>query len=267
MSTLEALTGSPFLSYSSLESWLTCGERYRLEKVVGVHQKQAWYLLGGSAVHEATELLDKGDIESPDEAWATAWAKQLATVENPADVRAGGRASKAWPEKENKDWWEENGPLMVRNYHAYMRQLLGNGWQIAGVETKFELILDGDVLLRGFIDRVMINPNGEAEVHDIKTGTRAPAWTLQLGAYSLGAQQAFGFKPTLGRYYMARQGETTPPASLLHYTPELLSDWFGKARKAIEAEVFVPHVTAMCTSCSVRDYCAAVGGSEVSPFA
>ena len=260
MSSLEALTGSKYLSFSSLESWLSCGEKYRLQKVVGVHQQQAWYLLGGSAVHEATELLDTQAVDTPEEAWRQAWAKQIATVEDYSQVRAGGRVSKQWPNKENHEWWEVNGLEMVRSYQQHMHTLLTNGWTLLGVETAFELDISG-VQIRGFIDRVLANPDGEVEVHDIKTGSHTPAWTLQLGTYAHGAKQGLGVTPTIGRYYMARTATLTDQASLLHYTPELLTLWFGKAREAIEAEVFVPHVTAMCGSCSVRDFCVAVGGT------
>lgn len=261
MSKLEALTGSPYLSFSSMESWLTCGERYRLEKVVGVKQGQAWYLLGGSAVHKATEMLDTQVTDNPDEAWRTAWDEQLATVDNEAKVRAGGRASKAWPNKEDRSWWEANGPDMVRAWHLHMTGLLAGGWVLLGVETPFNIDLSG-VLIRGFVDRVMANPNGEVEAHDIKSGSHIPASTLQLGVYAHGIEQALGVRPTLGRYYMARTATLTDPSSLLHYTADLLAEWFGKARDAIEAEIFVPHVTAMCMSCGVREHCVAVGGTK-----
>lgn len=46
------------LSYSQMETLLSCGEKYRLTKIVGVPEKPAWYLIGGSAVHTATEAYD-----------------------------------------------------------------------------------------------------------------------------------------------------------------------------------------------------------------
>ena len=263
MSSLEALTGSKYLSFSSLESWLSCGEKYRLQKVVGVHQQQAWYLLGGSAVHEATEMLDTGVAGTPELAWQAAWEKQIANVTDFTDVRAGGRVSKQYPNKEDHTWWETNGLDMVKSYAQHMNTLLSTGWTLLGVETAFEINIEG-VEIRGFIDRVMANPDGEVEVHDIKTGSHTPAWTLQLGVYAHGAYQALEVMPSIGRYYMARSGSLTPQSSLLHYTPDLLAQWFGKAREAIEAEVFVPHVTAMCGSCSVREHCVAVGGTAPS---
>lgn len=46
------------LSYSQMETLLSCGEKYRLTKIVQVPEQPAWYLIGGSAVHTATEVYD-----------------------------------------------------------------------------------------------------------------------------------------------------------------------------------------------------------------
>lgn len=46
------------LSYSQMETLLSCGEKYRLTKIVQVPEQPAWYLIGGSAVHTATEAYD-----------------------------------------------------------------------------------------------------------------------------------------------------------------------------------------------------------------
>jgi len=51
------------LSYSQLETFLSCGEKYRLSRIVGVPEEPAWYLIGGSAVHEATEAYDRALFE------------------------------------------------------------------------------------------------------------------------------------------------------------------------------------------------------------
>lgn len=47
-----------YLSYSQMETLLSCGEKYRLTKIVQVPEQPAWYLIGGSAVHTATETYD-----------------------------------------------------------------------------------------------------------------------------------------------------------------------------------------------------------------
>lgn len=266
MSKLETLTGRNYLSHSSLSTWVDCGERFRLERVVGVPRQKAWYLVGGSAFHTATELLDKGEVTHPGNAWAQAWAKQveqeLAGVDY-ADVRAGGRKSKEWPDKETDAWWVVNGPLMVQQYVQWRDSMFDQGWQwfplpdgSPAVEVPIQIEL-GEVLVKGFIDRVMVSPDGELVVNDLKTGSHTPASTLQLGIYALGVERHFGVRPILGGYYMARKGEMTGPSSLLHLDEATVGDWFTKVKAGIELELFVPHVSSMCGSCSARPYCKA----------
>jgi putative RecB family exonuclease len=259
MPSLEVLTGSPSLSFSSMDSFLQCGERYRLEKVVKVQQKRAWYLLGGSAVHTATELVDLEGLAAED-AWATAWAQQLETLAPGEEVRAGGRASKAYPNKEDQSWWEVNGLAQVQSWVAWKDSRIAAGWTVDEVEVGFQVLIGG-VPVRGFIDRVMTDPAGNAWVVDLKTGVHSPAGTLQLGIYRHGLLAATGRDAIMGGYYMTRKGDISEPKSLLHYTEDRLADWLGKTRQAIESELFVPHVTSLCGSCSVAPYCAAVGGT------
>jgi hypothetical protein len=51
---------------------LTCGERYRLQKIEQVPEQPAWYLAGGSAVHEASEVIDHAIHKARMEALANA---------------------------------------------------------------------------------------------------------------------------------------------------------------------------------------------------
>ena len=48
-----------YVSYSQLSTWLMCGWQYYLTRVDKVSEDPAWWLVGGSALHEATELYDK----------------------------------------------------------------------------------------------------------------------------------------------------------------------------------------------------------------
>lgn len=51
--------GKPtYVSYSQLSSWLKCGKQYELRRIVEVEETPSWALVGGSAVHSATEALD-----------------------------------------------------------------------------------------------------------------------------------------------------------------------------------------------------------------
>ena len=259
---LETLTGKPHLSYSSLESYLTCGERWRLEKVIGVAQGQAWYLFGGSAVHEATEMIDKGEETDAAVAFDKAWAKQIATIEDIDKVRAGGRATKEYPNKEDASWWTAKGPGLVQAWVDWMSARKAEGWELLEVEHAFDLEIGG-VPLRGYIDRILADPQGQVHVVDLKTGTHAPSSALQLGIYSIGYEHNTGVKPTLGSFFMNRKGEATHTESLVRFTPELVGSWFSMARTAIEAEVFIPHASGLCKSCGVQEHCSLFGSQNL----
>lgn len=47
------------LSYSGLTSYLKCGKAYQLSKILGLPEQPFWASIGGRAVHEATEILDR----------------------------------------------------------------------------------------------------------------------------------------------------------------------------------------------------------------
>lgn len=47
------------ISYSSLTTWLDCGWKYYLSRIVQAEETPAWYFIGGSALHKATEIYDK----------------------------------------------------------------------------------------------------------------------------------------------------------------------------------------------------------------
>lgn len=264
MSKLELILGKPHLSYSAVSSLSDCGERFRLERVAQVPQAPAWWFIGGKAYHTATEYIDYGAEEDPKSAWDKAWAKQL--EEDIPDgnydvVRAGGRATKEWPDKQNKDWWEYHGPQLVAEYIKAMDQMRADGWKlwtiedgVRAIEIPFQIPI-GNVLMKGAIDRVLVNPDGEMVIVDLKAGSSVPESTMQLGVYAVAIEKIFGVKPILGSYFMARKAELTEPVSLLHYTEDMLGSVFDTAKRMIEAEIFLPHVSSFCKSCGVRDYC------------
>lgn len=277
MSSLEVLTGRNYLSYSSLSSWLDCGERFRLERVLNAPQSPAWWFIAGDAIHKATEDLDRqdapADMVTSTEAFFTHWDAAVQKLNDDGialeSVKAGGRKSDRWPNKEDHTFWRAEGPAMVDGWVRWRETALDDGWSWywlpngdPAIEVPIQVEFD-DVLVKGYIDRVMVNPNGELMVIDLKSGSRVPDSSLQLAIYALGIQRHFGVTPQLGAYYMTRKGDLAPASSLLHYTPELIGSWFSSAKRGIEAEVFIPKVGPFCGSCSVAQYCAAVGGDPL----
>lgn len=238
-------------------------------------QTPAWWFIAGDVIHKASEDADIDGCTDPSEATAyfmSNWNNTMQRLKddgvNTADIAAGGRKTTQWPDKENERFWLANGPGMVAAWIQWRTLMFNRGWQFyelpdgkPAIEVPVEVEFD-DVLVKGYIDRVMVTENGEAIVVDIKSGSRVPASTLQLGIYALGMARNFGVTPAIGGYWMARKGELAEVSSLLHYTPERVGAWFGAAKRGIEAEVFIPHVGPFCGTCSVAQYCAAVGGSD-----
>lgn len=264
MSKLEILTGKAHLSYSAVDNLATCGERYRLERIVQVPQEPAWWFIGGSAIHRATESIDRGEFSDPEAAWQEAWNLQIEEDVPDGDlsrVRSGGRATKEWPNRENKEWWEHHGPKMVEAYRDKMIELARKGWNLWepvadqwAVELPFEVEIGG-VLVKGAVDRVYVDPDGQLVVVDLKAGSRKPESTMQLGVYAVALEKIFGTKPALGSYFMARKAELTDPMSLLHYTENVIGSIFATGKRMIEAEIFLPHVSGLCNSCGVSKHC------------
>lgn len=256
MPTLLDLTGSGSLSYSSMTSYLDCGERYRLEKVAKVPQSEAWWFVGGSALHKATEWLDLGEIADPVEAWDKAFAAEIAQVEDVATLRAGGRATKDWPGKEDGAWWSHHGPVFTKRWVNWRDNI---GWTLAFVEQPFEVEI-GEVMVRGYVDRGFVDSNGQGIVVDLKSGRNMPP-ALQLALYRLGLAKALGQTFDMGAYWSARTGQASELHLLPRFSEELVGTWLSNVKTGIEAGLFTPRLSPLCGSCSVNQYCAAYGGT------
>lgn len=279
-------------SYSQLNSWLRCGHAYRLERIEKVPEYPAWWFIGGQAVHSATEAVDHYHLdhrEYPsdaelDEIWRVAWEAELSNRRAKTDVpesewRAGGRKTKAKPNKEDGVWWLGEGRVMLQRWVEW-RQKYPN-WQVTtspgadrrpGIELEFNVWF-GQVPVRAFVDRLfdVSSPEGlsQAVVVDIKTGSRPPDTAQQLGLYASIIEVATGGRgrPALGCYWDARKGDITVPEGLGRYSVDLFTGMLDNFNKAVMADIFIPNVGQACRTCGVSRYCRAVGGDLADTIA
>lgn len=261
----------PHASFSSVSTYLQCQYQYYLERVVQVPEKPALYFVGGSAVHAATEAHDLGTEGTAKQLFDAAFDAKLEERLSATDVpleewRIGGRATKANPNKEDRAWWLEKGPGMVQ---AWIDWRIRSGWEIWSppcLEGRcIELVLNvsmGGIPVKMVIDRVMITPDGQLVIVDIKTGASEPDNYNQLGYYACGLELAFGLRPQLGGFWMARKGDIAQVHDLEHLTSALVGGWISDWDRSRRAGIFIPHPTRLCRACGVKDYCAAVGGSK-----
>lgn len=215
-----------------------------------------------------------------DQAFNDELLTQIEANPNMREWSAAGRGrTKSNPAGEDGTWWRAHGPDMVQ---AWIDWRFESGWQTwttpegnpaieLGIIAQCPNPRPGDDLnlsgghipVKIIIDRVMVIPQTkELCILDLKSGARTPNSDLQLAFYRYGLMQEFGIDVRLGCYWMARKGTITEPQDLQRYQPDMMETWFRRFVKARELEIFLPHPSTTCRGCSVRDYCAAYGGSK-----
>lgn len=206
--------------------------------------------------------------------WNTAFneaigEEQEKSSSNPVDWRTGGRATKAYPDKENGDWWNVKGLEMFETF----TQWWGNsGWSVwhtpegvPGLELEMNVNY-GEIPVKAFVDMFAITADGELVVVDFKTGNYMPDSNMQLGLYACSMEKTFGVRPSHGYFYDARKGMLLPTKNLDRWTFELFTDMFKQFATGVENQIFLPNLGMNCRSCSVGDYCY-VNGGELAHFA
>ena len=51
------------VSHSQYSEWLKCGKSYQLKRILGLQEAPAWWSIGGTGVHSATEKWDRHQLE------------------------------------------------------------------------------------------------------------------------------------------------------------------------------------------------------------
>lgn len=136
-----------------------------------------------------------------------------------------------------------------------------------GLELKLEVTLGG-VKLRGIIDRLELDPDGELVVTDYKTG-RAPGERQEqqrlagVAFYSLLCERLFGRRPAkVQLLYLADPLAiiaTPTDRSTRGVERKLAAVWMAVER-ACEREDFRPNPSRLCDWCGFKAYCPSFGG-------
>ncbi len=273
----------PHFSYSSMSSWMQCGQQYYLQKMAHVPELPSWWLVGGSAVHAVTEQYDLENFPENgiDQLWQDTFnagvEEQKTRFPDVSKWRTAGRKSKAKPDGEDYLAWMDLGPQFVRNYIEWRKLTQFKIWDEAvvgfdqdtgevettsGVELSLEFEIGG-WMCRGSIDRVFYVPNStDLIVVDIKTGSRMPDNDLQLGMYAVGMEVQYGERPKYGAFYNPRLNKMSDLFDMSPYTVDSLAQMGVQFKSAIKNKIFLPHKSVLCGYCSVSAGCAAVGGKD-----
>lgn len=285
------------LSHSQRSSLSGCSGRYYLERGAGVPQRPSWASIAGKAGHSTTEELDRRFYEAGEHIDDLPTIREIFTsfleyeikesVERDGfpeeEFRASGRASKQWPDKENKAFWLEKGPEMVQFWVRWRDAFQAHmGWRLAnvdgvdletgelvsklGIELPIIFPLDGlpdETPILGYVDRLFVRDGEdglEYLVLDLKFGSYAPSGTDQLDIYRIGIRENWDVDPRWGSFWMARKGINTPLEDL-YLTPydRVAFEYRMANEQRLRGDFrYVP--SNLCASCSVNAYCPSFGG-------
>lgn len=247
------------ISHSALNNYLRCGKAYELGKL-GVEEKPAWWLIGGSAVHKATEWIDKGVWDgSPELAFITAFQNEIVQAQqswpNADEWRKAGFGARA----QGYEHWMQQGPRYVEQWASH------NAW-FSEIEYDVSTTLPSGIKIKAYVDRVEVSPEG-VMVIDLKTGSARPDSDQQLGIYSVLTLHKLNQDPKytvpdmrlghqlLGAYnYMFKDDEfyeMDVSNWTLDTVDEIAKEWYN----GISSGVFLPNRGKQCGTCGVAQAC------------
>ena len=248
------------LSPSKVSTFKDCALAFRFSAIDRLPEPPSVPATKGTAVHRALELLFLAppDARTPDraraclgEALAEMAAKEEYLALELSEDEAAAFAADARRMVERYFTLED--PRTVRP---------------VGLELMLSTSL-GSLTVRGIIDRLEIDPEGEFVVTDYKTGrTPSPAQEQsRLGGvhfYALLCERVLGRRPArIQLMYLGDQPQiitTVPSEQSSRGVERKLAAVWAAVERACEHEDFRPRPSALCDWCAFRAFCPAFGG-------
>lgn len=255
-------------SVSQYNTYNQCPMRYKLEKLDKVWQRPAAWLSQGTAVHAAYEAWERSG--------RTMSLEEMQQVFVDSYIESVGEQAEGTP---NTEYWFASGPYkgpvdIERRFNIGLEQcekLIA--WYEAhpdekiwvtpdgtpAIELPFEVTLNG-VLVKGFIDAIMVMPDGRLVVRDLKTGN-LPGDTFQLATYAAAMWSMYGVVITQGDYLMGKTGKPTLVYDLTETSPDEVGEKFKTMDESVKAGIFpASSDPKICTMCSVKTSCEFAAG-------
>jgi putative RecB family exonuclease len=247
------------LSPSKVSSFTDCALAFRFSAIDRLPEPPSVAATRGTLVHAALERLFC--LDAPQRTLPVALeCLEAAAVELRTDPEFTGLTL---DEAAEAQFLEEARALVQQ----YFRLEDPTSITPIGIELKLEIELDG-VRLRGIIDRLELDADGELVVTDYKTG-RAPNERNEqqrlagVSFYSLLCERLFGRRPArVQLLYLADPVAiiSTPSDRSTRGVERKLSAVWAAVERACEREDFRPNPSRLCDWCAFKDYCPSFGG-------
>ncbi len=247
------------LSPSRVEAFTTCPMAFRFASIEKIAEPPSIHTTKGSFVHRVLELLyaqpnDRRTVDDAAVAFAAARAEYVVhpdlTQLHLDDAELAAFFDAAWSLVLNDFAMENPGDVRAIGIELYLEANVGH------------------LTLRGIIDRLELDAQGNLIVTDYKTG-RAPGVNFEqnrLGGvhfYSFLCEAVFGRRPSAIRLMYLRSGETitaTPTERSVRFLTQRTQAVWKAVEKACETGDFRPRPSLLCGGCSFKPWCPAFGG-------
>src|SRR5882672_9536688 len=156
---------SEHVSLSQLNSWLACGERYRLDRIDRAQETPAAWSVQGTAYHQAIEYYEFYDrepaLDQIQQEYLDRYDEQISyLVETTPDLDQWMTGSRSRRGAEDIDHRRALGVQQVELYYTWSLDTIDQVWTLPtgdkAVEVPFELDLDG-LIVKGQVDQVLYN--------------------------------------------------------------------------------------------------------------
>ena len=248
------------LSPSKVSSFKDCALAFRFSAIDRLPEPASPWATKGTLVHRALELLfweEPQGNRSLDVALTKLDRARAEMQSDPEFVELGLTA-------EEEAAFAADAEVLVRGYFALEDP---DQVRVVGTELRLEVQL-GSLMLRGIIDRLELDDDGELVVTDYKTG-RAP-WAAQeqsrLGGvhfYAFLCEQVLGRRPARIQLLHLREPvaiSTVPSEQSIRAMQTKTRAIWSAVELACEREDFRPKTSRLCDYCAYKAYCPAWGG-------
>jgi putative RecB family exonuclease len=247
------------LSPSRVSSFTSCPMQFRFSSIEKLPEAPGAATTKGSIVHRALELLfvrpaaDRTPAALADD--MTTALSEFATDPEYVGLRLDDDAAERF---------ESECRALIDKYFAMedpttVREIGLELWMEAEV---------GALTLRGIIDRLELDADGELVVTDYKTG-RAPSGNYEQKSlagvhfYSFLCEAVFGKRPARIRLMYLSSGETietVPSAQSVKFITTRTTAVWSAVERACTTGDFRPRPSKLCDYCSFKQWCPSFGG-------
>jgi putative RecB family exonuclease len=264
---LRSLSPPHHLSPSSMGTFTSCPLAFRFSYLERLPEAPTPPACKGTLVHLALQHLMWRPAE---ERTVEAALEDLGRAR--AELEADLEFSQMELTEEERAQFNGDAEVLVRRYFEMEDPTTV---QVLGVELRVSATTEDGVIIRGIIDRLELDEDGELVVTDYKTGS-APneGWEQRSLAgvhiYSLLCERMFGRRPArVQLLYLS-----TPEKIVTRATDQSLRGVEVKSnavmraiRAACTRHDFRPRASALCAFCSFREFCPEFGGepSKAAP--